>query len=354
MKKYFISLLSKPRRIITLSLVIAVFIGVWGYFNFNKIPVNKFNQGDNTPATENITLNFSISGSIKNILVKQDQKVKKGETLVVLDPDNKDGSFIQAEALYEGAQANYQKILNGATSATIDVARAAVNTAQINFDQVTKQQDILVANAYRTLLNSTITAETIGDFITGYVPPIVSGTYTCDKEGSYDLKSYGSTGGVSVSYSGLEQGSLLLNDILRPIGHCGLFLSFDKNKILEPGIEFQINIPNKKAPNYNVNYNSYQLSLQAKDQAIASAQAGLDQAKAALASIVISARPEDMATARAQVENTYGALVSNPTYMNTIIAAPEDGIVKNIFIKSGQSVLQNDPIILFVKSNNKI
>jgi len=85
----------------------------------------------------------------------------------------------------------------------------------------------------------------IGDN-SGYDAPTVSGTYTCNQEGTYDVKTYSSTSGVSVSFTGLEQGSFLLTDVPRPMGTCGLFLSFDKTKVLQAGVEYNVNIPKQK------------------------------------------------------------------------------------------------------------
>jgi len=275
MKNFLKTFIHQPKKVAFVSLVLALVIGIFGYVKIHRIPEGTF-KGDNGTATiKNFPLNFSVSGKVENILIRTGEKVKMGQVLATLDPDNKDGSLIQAEAAYATAKANYQKVISGATGAAIDVAKAVVNTAEVNLQEATKQQEVLVDNAYRTFLNSSLQVQTVSNY-TGYDAPVVSGTYTCDKEGSYDIKTYSSSGGVSVNYSGLEKGSLLVTDIPRPMGSCGLFLSFDKTKSLLSGVEFNIQIPNTNAANYNLNNNAYQLALQNKDQAIAGAQAALE------------------------------------------------------------------------------
>jgi len=342
--KHIKSLPHHPKRVIIISLVIALALGIFGYEKINKRvlpPVvtdnSTISRNSGSSPSEDLTLAFLASGKIASVSVKAGDKVSKGTVLATLQSGNTKGALEQAEAAYE-------KIINGATSATIDVAKAVVNTAQVNLNETTAQQNILVANAKNTLLNSTPMALEIGDN-SGYDAPTVSGTYTCDQEGTYDLKTYSSTSGTSVSFTGLEQGSFLLTDVPRPMGKCGLFLSFDKNKVLQSGIEYNVNIPNKNAPNYNANNNAYQLALSAKEQAINGAQAALDQANASLAALVTAARPEDVTAAEGAVQ------IAQAAYENTIITAPSDGTVVSVNISPGQIAMPNAPAIEFISSN---
>jgi multidrug efflux pump subunit AcrA (membrane-fusion protein) len=355
MKQHIKSLPHHPKRVIIISLVVALIIGIFGYKEINKkVPLPDITSGNTSittaggsSTTQDLSLGFLVGGRISSVSVKAGDKVKKGAVLATLDAENTVGALAQAQAAYETAKANYDKIINGATSTSIDVARTAVNAAQVNLDETTKQQEILVANAYNALLNSSPAAINVGDY-NGYDAPTVTGAYTCANQGSYDLKTYSSTGGVSVSYTGLETGSFLLTDIPRPLGNCGLFLSFDKTKVLQGDAEFSVNIPNKNAPNYNANNDAYQLSLKTKDQAIAGAQAALDQANASLTALVTAARPEDVAAAQAQVDNAQGAVqIAQAAYNNTIITAPADGTVDSVAITPGQIATPNSPAIDF-------
>jgi multidrug efflux pump subunit AcrA (membrane-fusion protein) len=351
-KQHLKSLPHQPKKIIVISLILAIIIGIFGYRKINEqsippvITNTSITNSDSSPS-QNLTLGFLAGGRIKTVNVKAGDKVSKGTILATLDAENTVGALTQAKAAYETAKANYEKIINGATGTTIDVAKAAVNTAKVNLNEVTKQQEILVKNASSALLNSTPAAEVIGNDM-GYDAPTVTGTYTCTAEGTYDLKTYSSTSGISINYSGLEQGSFLLTDVSRPLGKCGLFLSFDKTKDLQPGIEYNINIPNKNAPNYNTNYNAYQLAIQTKEQAINTAQATLDQSNASLTALVTTARPEDVATAQAAMDNASGAVqIAQAAYENTIIVAPSDGTVVSVAITPGQIAIQNSSAINF-------
>ncbi len=74
-------------------------------------------------------------------------------------------------------------------------------------------------------LNNSIQARLVSDTLS-YDTPIITGTYTCKKEGTYTITTYQSTGGVTATISGLENDSVLLSDIERSFGACGLSISF--------------------------------------------------------------------------------------------------------------------------------
>ena len=322
--KHIKSLPHHPKRVIVISLIIALVVGVFGYLQINKKvapPVVKTTSdvnGTGTSSPQNLSLGFLVGGRIQTVLVKAGDKVSKGQILATLDSGNTKGALAQAQAAYE-------KIINGATGPTVDVAKAAVNTAKVNLAEITKQQTTLVQNAKNTLLNSTPTAETVGNY-NGYDAPTVTGTYICDQEGTYDVKTYSSSGGISVTYSGLEQGSFLLTDIPRPMGTCGLFLSFDKNKNLQAGIDFNVNIPNKNAPNYNANNNAYQLAVQNRDKAIADAQASVATDGNSSSSIVDA----QIAQAQAMVDSI------NVKINNAKLYAPSNGTITQVDVKVGE------------------
>jgi multidrug efflux pump subunit AcrA (membrane-fusion protein) len=357
MKKYLKKIMMTPKLATSFALILVLVIGIFITIAHNSIQKKRLaavsalapeTMSLDQTSSKDLTLSFPnmlVGEKIKSVSIKIGDKVKAGEILASLDDEDALGAVNQAKGAYEAAEANYQKIINGATGTAVDVAKAAVNTAQVNLDEVTKQQAVLVENAFRTLLNSSPTAEIVSDY-SGYDAPTVSGTYECDKEGSYDLKTHSSANGVSVTYSGLENGTLLLTDVPRSLGNCGLFLSFDKTEQIFSDLEFTVQIPNTNAADYGVNNNAYQSALQTKEQTIAVAQAALDQENASLEAVAASARPEDVAAAQAQVESTQGALqIAESAENDMTIVAPVDGIIINVAITAGQIATPGIPAI---------
>jgi multidrug efflux pump subunit AcrA (membrane-fusion protein) len=353
MKQHIVSLPHHPKRVIIISLLIAIAIGSYSYIKINKktdsAPIQN-TSNTNTNSVQNISLGFLTGGRIKSVYVHSGDVVKKGQILATLDAENTLGVLTQAKAAYQTAEANYKKIITGATSPAIDVAKSAVNAAQVNLDGVTKQQDLLVSNAHINLLNSTITP-VLSNSNNSITPPSITGTYNKEDEGSITFAVYQTGNGGYVSFSGMVNGTTPISTTSpQPIGDTGLYIEFPS---VSPyaSTSWIIDIPNKTAPDYLANYNAYQSALQTKDQAVSNAQASLDQARASLNALVASARPEDIAVSQAQIDSAAGAVqIAESAYNNTIITAPSDGTIVSVAITPGQIAVPNASAIEFTSN----
>jgi multidrug resistance efflux pump len=357
MKQKIISTIHNPKKVIAISLTLAVVIGMFGYIEINHKTNSQTISEDsnilngNSLSAHNLTLGFLSGGRIKTVAVKAGDAVKKGQVLATLDAGNTEGALIQAKAAYATAQANYQKIINGATGAAIDVTKAAVHTAEINLAGVTAQQELLVKNAYRNLLNST--PEAVPDKpVSDYIAPIISGNYSKEAQGQIILSIYNTGNGTNFSAEGItvNNGGIVNTTTPQAIGDSGLYIKLPANFNAYTNVSrWIIEIPNRKAAHYVTNNNAYQAALETQTQIIKNSQAALDQAKTSLASLVAAARPEDVAIAQAQVENAKGAVqIAEASYKNTIIAAPTDGTIASVIISAGQIATPNTPAIEFI------
>jgi HlyD family secretion protein len=90
------------------------------------------------------TINVSpkTSGVLKELLVKEGDRVKAGEILARMDNSNLQGQLIQAQAQLTAAQANLNKLLAGnrpqeiaQVQAQLTAAQASLQQAQINLNQ---------------------------------------------------------------------------------------------------------------------------------------------------------------------------------------------------------------------------
>lgn len=75
-------------------------------------------------------LSFKSSGKIASIKVLEGQKVKKGQTLALLDTKEIGFSVNAAKAAKDAAQAQYNKAINGATEEDINIAAANAAKAE--------------------------------------------------------------------------------------------------------------------------------------------------------------------------------------------------------------------------------
>ena len=356
----FLKFLSHPKIITVTALVVASIAGAWVYKNVGNPPqVGTLSSettvvNSNTPAPvegSKVSLSFPKSGKVEAINVSIGQSVTKGETLASLSSSDAAGAISQAQGALEVAQANYNKVLNGATTEDVSVLQAAVNSAQVNLDQTTSQQNILVQNAHQNLLSSGLEAKS-QNLSSTETPPTISGTYSGNTEGEIDISEYGSGSGAYFTARGLISTTGTVSTTTpQPIGNTGLFIQFAD---LQSSSTWVINIPNKQSSGYLANFNAYQAALSTQTQAIADATAMLNQAEANLAAGAAKARPEDVALAKAQVDSATGALqVAQASYNNDFIYAPAAGTITDIDIQPGEIAMPNQTVIgMIIQSSN--
>jgi RND family efflux transporter MFP subunit len=305
--------------------------------------------GQVTSSTD-LALSFKSGGVVRRVLVKVGQKVGEGEVLAQLDQRDQLASFTSARAAFAQAQANYQKLLDGASSpeiqssqSAVDAAKVVLENAQIALRTTQVQQKVLVQNAYAALLNSTPEAVASPGNIS-QVTVSISGSYTGTAEGQYKVNVYGTGGGMRFVTEGLERAEGEVKNTPVPLGTKGLFIQFT-NGTLYPSVDtWTIDIPNTKAATYTANYNAYLASAESQKSAEASAQATVRNAETALAQAEANlevrkqqARPAELSAARAQILSATGQVqAAEASLENTIIRAPAGGTVTNIDIKVGE------------------
>lgn len=323
MKSTISKLLSRPKIIVPIVAVVAIAIGAATYHLVGRAPIvalpSSSSPSDTSAATSDLSTNlsFTVSGRVVQLAVKAGDKVTKGETLASLDGGTAQGTLNQAKGALELAESQY---------ASLD----------LQYQNAKTQQDVLVSNAYNTLLSSSLQARSIGQDDSN--APVITGTYTCGKEGSYEIDPYvsGSTSSYSFNYSGLETGAQIASTSApEPLGTCGLFIQFTPG--FYTSTKWTIAIPNTTSSSYVANKNAYDLAVTTRDQVLSQLAANLGQGGTSDANV-----------AKAAVDSAEGAYqTALAAYDNTIITSPVDGTVSFIDpdLKVGQVVTPNKPII---------
>ena len=336
MKKILIWL-ERPKIIIPAVLIVAILIGFIAYQFIVQTPVVVLPDVSNSTSLSigsdqnSINLAFPKAGRLATVAVESGSVVKKGDVLASLDASDALGAVNQTKGALELAKAQY---------ASLDVQYANAKN----------QQDVLVKNAYRTLLTSNLMAVAEkADYDKTYMPIDngqvlqITGAYTCDKEGSYEIKPYasGAVSGYSFTFSGLEEGTGdLTNYTAQPLGKCGLFVQFPVG-YSGTDIKWVISIPNTKASVYTTNKNAYDLAIANRDQVLKQLEANLGKGSSTDANI-----------AQASINVAEGAYeVAQANYQNDFILAPADGTVTFVDsnLKVGQVVSANKTLITILK-----
>lgn len=306
-----------------------------------------------------LELAFKNSGFVQKVNVKEGQAVRVGEVLATLGQGDQLASLTSAKGALAQAKANYQKVLDGASSEEIIVAQRAVDAAYVALDSAktslnnTKfQQETAVSNAYSALLNSTITAVANPNNI-GSATITVSGSYSGQEQGVYRITIYNAGDGQKFQASGLEQAEGYIKTAPVAMGKRGLFLQFSGT--VNNLDSWSIAIPNTSASNYVANNNLYLAALKtqsstvaAAEASVAAAQSDLLKAQASLDLKKAQARPADIDAAKAQILSAQGqVLAAEAALENTILRAPSSGTITRVDIKAGeQATAQKTAMVL--------
>lgn len=358
MKKFF------SRKYLTWALVVIV-VAAGGYYflrpksvtykpayTVSNQDVRKTVISTGTVTSEsNLNLSFKGIGILTKLNVKVGDKVTAGQILAMLDERDALASIAQANAQVLSAQANLDKVRNGASNPDVQIAQVALDNAKTAYTNTVSQQQTLVDNAYFALLNST--PQAIASDSNTTATATISGSYTGKQQGSYIIKLYETGNGIYYSASGLGSATNQVNrGVQQPIGN-GLYVTFSTTGTLYSNSQWTVQIPNTQASTYSANYNAYQSSLQTQTSAVSTADAAVKSAQAALDQKKAQARPEDIAAAQASLAQAQAQLlIAKNTYNNNIITAPIDGEITSVDIKVGEQVSNAKAAMVLLDQNS--
>lgn len=315
--------------------------------------------GQVTSSTD-LSLSFKASGVVQWVSVKEGDVVKAGKVLANLSQGDQAASLTQARGSLASAQANYDRVLAGASNEEValaqvgvDSAKNALDNAKKNLADTTQQQTTLINNASASLLSAGLQAEPESTISTGTIT--ISGTYTGTAKGQATITIYQGGDGLYFTTSGILSSNGSINRGLpQSIGN-GLYATFSSDGTFYNGGRWVINIPNMKSTSYVTNLNAYNAAVQTQqvamtnaNNAVSVAQNSLDQANATLNLKKAQARPADVAAARAQILSAQGQVqAAYASLENTIIRAPANGTITSVDVKVGElATAQKEAVIL--------
>lgn len=293
-------------------------------------------------------LRSQVNAPVSSIKVSIGDKVYAGQVLVTLQNTDLNAQLSQAKASLRAQQANLEQMKKGTRTEELNLAKIRVDTAKQTLEDTKTQQDLLVKNAYQTLLNSSVQATPTKSFS---AVATVSGTYTGIEQGKYDISVYLTSNGYYFNTNGLESASGPVSNKAVPMGDRGLYISFSGGD-LNGTEKWTVEIPNTKAAGYLTYYNNYQNSLTAKETAINAATSALESAESSLALAVAGATAEQIESQEAVVEAAQATIENISAQIDkTIIRSPISGTVSSLSAKYGELITVGSSIASVVNES---
>jgi HlyD family secretion protein len=123
------------RRFLPLA-ILAVALAVYSGYHFYLASLPY--EWSGTVEARTIAIGSRMGGRIKEILVREGDRVTVGQSLVTLEPGDLDAQRLQAQAQLEQAQATLEKLEKGSRPEEIEEARAKAQTATAAFEEAKK------------------------------------------------------------------------------------------------------------------------------------------------------------------------------------------------------------------------
>ncbi|MCB9816862.1 HlyD family efflux transporter periplasmic adaptor subunit [Candidatus Nomurabacteria bacterium] len=291
-------------------------------------------------AEQTAELAFPVGGIVEEVLVDTGDVVEKGDIIAKIDARTLYADRQDAAAAVATAVANRDELLSGLTDSARDLVAENLATAKEALSTTKENEAQKIANAYQALLSSGLTVYS-NDDTEDATPPTVSGTYTCNQEGSYTLEVFlsKSESGYSYRLSGIETGTYVIStEQPVPLGTCGLRIIFDADSIYNRSV-WHIDIPNTKSSSYITNRNAYALAQTQAESAILLAEQAVAVAEADATNQNAPARSEAITRANAAVAQAQARLNRiDATIADRTLRAPFSGTITNIDILPGETV----------------
>ena len=293
------------------------------------------------------------ASTITEVNVKQGDSVSTNQLIAVVGNASALTQLTQAKANVESAQASYDKLVNGSTAQSIAVSQSSVNSSQTS-----------LANAKQTLLSKISSAYNDAfSVVNSDTNPLFSNPNTM--ESKYGIPNSNSTNiqlVINIT-SGRNQINWLLPQWNSSIGTTDATmdltnLSSTSTANLNTTFQYLTDILSdlttyetngSAASSYIGSINSGRSTItadisaiQSAQQQVTTAQASLAQSNASLSQTTAPARSEDIASAQASLDNSKAALQSaQNTYDQSFIRAPFSGVVAAVNVSVGDVVDTN-------------
>lgn len=334
---------------------------------------------------QDINLRFETGGTVEKVYVSEGSEVKQGSYLVKLYTGKVYSQFLQAQASYTEAKAEFDKLLAGSTTEEIQVAEQIVENAQIALEDVKIEAENDLDEKYDDALvylsnassNANIALADLEIFeATYFYSSTTLASAFRDKEGAArkayfgvsSLKIKGAKDFVDEAISNPTHENIdsALTNMRSAIDKLKIALDYTREAMSDPTIRGDVSSADQTTVNTNIsNMNTALTNISTAQQTIVSqkitnqtninsAENTLKKAKDDLAKVQAGPRDVDAAVYRAKVEKARASMVElQQKLSDATLKSPIDGVVSKVNIKIGEVAIAGGDSVISLISPNK-
>ncbi|MGA2418290.1 MAG: efflux RND transporter periplasmic adaptor subunit [Candidatus Staskawiczbacteria bacterium] len=295
-----------------------------------------------------LDLSFQGSGVARKILVQEGVKVYQGQLLASLDQSGALATLTSAQGALAQAQANYEKLLAGATQQTINTSQDSVSSAKQDLADAYNGATNTLNNAYSTIYNSYNVAVSMqNNYFSSQDPQGIQ-----VQNSKSDINSNMQN---AQNYLNISEKSMAPSDIDATVSQMILALNnvySDVNIIrtqCDQGIYyFKVSTTDKASLDaQKTSVNTTLTSVTALQQNISSLKLALQKAEDQLSVTTSPPTQADIDSAKAQILSAQGQVDSAQAVLNnSVITAPVSGTITQVDIKVGEQAVASKEVLV--------
>lgn len=337
-----------------------ILVWVVGIFVTGAVLLRVFSDGEPAPAQAmvergDVTRSITVSGFLEAdnvadlsfpqptrltaVLVAEGDYVTAGELLATAGNGALAAERKAAAAAVTQAIASRDELLNGLTLEARAVSSTTVAQAAKALATARTTEANRVAQARANLYSTDLVARST-NITEDATPPVITGSYQCERSGEYLLDVYRSNAesGYSIRVSGLETDTISVS-YSQPValGDCGLSLQFTEGDLYSNSA-WIITIPNTNSTTYLARRRAYELAVAQAEQNVTAAEYAYRLASDAATRDTAAPRVEALLAANAAVTSAQAQLERIDAQLgDQIITAPFSGVISNITTRAGET-----------------
>lgn len=334
---------------------------------------------------KDVNLRFEITGTVEKVYVSEGSKVKEGTHLVKLYTGKLYSQFLQAQASYNQAKAELDKLLAGATTEEIQVAERVVENARVVLEDVKTKADNDLTEKYDDALvylsNASSDANIALADLKNLEVEYFSGSTTIantfrTKEGiaretffgisSLNRKGAQEIANIAISDPTHENIDSALTEMRTAVSKIKIALDYTREAMSDTSLRDSVSSADQTTvdtdiSSMNTAFTNISTAQQAIDSQkvtnqtnINSAENTLKKAEDDLVKIEATPREVDIAVYQASVDKNRASMIELEQKLDdAVLTAPIEGVVSKINVKIGETVTAGGELVIFLISTSK-
>ena len=286
-------------------------------------------------SSTDLGLSFQSSGVVRRVAVVEGDKVYQGQVLASLDQASALASLTSAQGSLAQAQANYDKLNNGATPSEIQALQDALTLAKVNLSNTYNGSTATLNNAYTAIFNAYTNVTNL--YNSYFSSADQQGISVQSNRSNINDKLTDAKSSISQA-NGPDNIDIAISNITSDLNSTFNSLQIIRDQC-EQGIYKTVVTTADKTllDNQKTSVSSALSNVNVLQNSIASYKVAVQTAGNNLSARQLKPRQEDIDLAKAQILSAQGQVDSAQAIVNnSVVIAPTSGTITQVDIKVGE------------------